>query len=346
MSPYTWPDLIAPDPFLAQSIPVEGLGAALRELTENDIRYVLVHMPHIDTDEIKLIEEILPFVPIYRDALLTVFDLTSPMPALYDDMPISLLPTITLLDYEIQQAADITWRLSFLVQAEAAEVDTVACEVGLFHDDRLVAQSATSLFAPLSDGQLRMAGDLDYVAVNVELSDALPPGDYVWGLSCGEGQTYRFPDRLMRDKAGNDTARRRATDVTFGDAIRLGGYAWSTRGADLKLSLLWEALAPIDHEYMVFVHLTDEKGRVWSQYDAIPCAWLCPTQTWVPQDLVIDHAIVNLGGVPPGEYTLSVGLYDPLSMERLSSRVNDDVTVTENSFTFPDRFVIRGNARP
>jgi hypothetical protein len=59
----------------------------------------------------------------------------------------------------------------------------------------------------------------------------------------------------------------------------------------------------------VFLQLLDANGVLAAQRDSEPGGGLALTTTWTPETVVRDpHAL--LMAVPPGEYTLIVGLYE------------------------------------
>jgi hypothetical protein len=55
-----------------------------------------------------------------------------------------------------------------------------------------------------------------------------------------------------------------------------------------------------------------------AQDDSVPVLWTYSTDEWKPGEVVIDfHELLISASVPPGEYTLQVGLYDEASGVRL-----------------------------
>lgn len=105
-----------------------------------------------------------------------------------------------------------------------------------------------------------------------------------------------------------------ATDALFGDAIRLQGYSLSADhlrpGDVLTLTLFWQAIAPLDQRYKVFVHLSDSDGRPLAQRDSEPQGGLAPTTIWMPNATVVDnYGLLTPLDLPAGVYTLRLGLY-------------------------------------
>jgi hypothetical protein len=108
--------------------------------------------------------------------------------------------------------------------------------------------------------------------------------------------------------------------ATFGEDIRLTDYAVSQADSDvLEVALRWQALKRMDRFYKIFLHLLDPTtGEVIGQVDTAPKNWGYPTTWWETGEVVIDSIQLSLAGLPPGQYELSVGLYDAATGERLS----------------------------
>jgi hypothetical protein len=103
--------------------------------------------------------------------------------------------------------------------------------------------------------------------------------------------------------------------------IRLSGYSLTTEttpGDAILLSLRWESLRRVDYNYHVFVHLLDVHGERVAQRDGQPVQWMRPISSWQPGEEIIDHyGLLLTDDLPTGEYTIAVGLYDPVSGQRL-----------------------------
>jgi len=108
----------------------------------------------------------------------------------------------------------------------------------------------------------------------------------------------------------------------FAGKIQLTGYALDGRqveaGQVVRLRLGWKATVKPDADYTVFVHVVGPDGRIWSQRDSQPGGGFRPTTTWVAgEDILDNHALLLGADVPPGEYQLLVGLYEPATGNRL-----------------------------
>lgn len=114
-----------------------------------------------------------------------------------------------------------------------------------------------------------------------------------------------------------------ALEARFGDSIALIGLdpppETIRQGADIPLVLYWESLSgDIGRGYTVFTHLLAPDGRLVAQHDSPPVNGQRPTEEWLPGEFVIDpHALVWRDKTYTGPARLVVGLYDPLTGERL-----------------------------
>lgn len=112
------------------------------------------------------------------------------------------------------------------------------------------------------------------------------------------------------------------TALAFGDRIRLLGFGLGTTrvraGERFVLDLYWQATAPVGEDWQVFIHLLDAEGRWQAGSDGPPREGWWPTTAWEPGRVVHDsHAFAVPADLPPGRYTLAVGLYRLTTLERL-----------------------------
>jgi 4-amino-4-deoxy-L-arabinose transferase-like glycosyltransferase len=107
----------------------------------------------------------------------------------------------------------------------------------------------------------------------------------------------------------------------LGERIRLIGYEVSgtaRSGEALRPRLYWQAQAPIDENYTVFVQLFDERGDLRAQHDCQPQRGDYPTSVWQRGEVIWDvHGIALPSDLPADTYRLVAGMYLPESMERL-----------------------------
>jgi hypothetical protein len=86
------------------------------------------------------------------------------------------------------------------------------------------------------------------------------------------------------------------TDVVFGDQIRLLGYdlECSAQSRACSLQLHWQAVAAMERDYTVFVHVVDASGEFATQDDHPPGDPFFPTSTWLPGEIVLDQHTLML----------------------------------------------------
>jgi hypothetical protein len=113
-----------------------------------------------------------------------------------------------------------------------------------------------------------------------------------------------------------------AVTANFGDEIRLRGYTTEpsegVAGQPLRLTLYWQALAPVPHDYTVFVHLRQPGGGNVAQADHRPLGSIYPTSLWPPGETIRETSDLLLPPeLAPGEYELWAGLYLLETGERL-----------------------------
>jgi 4-amino-4-deoxy-L-arabinose transferase-like glycosyltransferase len=130
-----------------------------------------------------------------------------------------------------------------------------------------------------------------------------------------------------------------ARPYRFGDRIELLEYEVPDSppmpGEPLAVTLYWRALAEMDEDYTVFVHLLDGDGTLLGQGDGPPLNGDYPTAHWSPGEVLADTHVVRLeDGLPEGAYLL-VGLYRLADGTRLPAytatgeRVPDDAIMLD-----------------
>jgi mannosyltransferase len=113
---------------------------------------------------------------------------------------------------------------------------------------------------------------------------------------------YNLPPDARFDLAGFITQR---ADADFGDQVRLLGMR---RISSTELVLIWQALASMETDYTLFVHVLDADGQILVNADHLPPR---PTREWRPGQIVPDRVtLALLPDLPPGDYRIEVGLYD------------------------------------
>ncbi|MBE7554717.1 MAG: glycosyltransferase family 39 protein [Anaerolineales bacterium] len=102
--------------------------------------------------------------------------------------------------------------------------------------------------------------------------------------------------------------------------VALVGYDvtqdYARPGGIVPITLYWQAQSLLSLRYKVFIHLLSppqEGGqRVLAQADDFPVCGLSHANTWTPGETVLDRHLLKLPpNLPPGEYTLLAGMYEP-----------------------------------
>ena len=143
---------------------------------------------------------------------------------------------------------------------------------------------------------------------------------------------------LDRDHNYQPTTPQHPQRTQFGLSVELIGYDLQSFGfaqdmplasnLQLPVTLHWHALETPDRNYHSFVHLLDAEGQIVAQADGQPGSGEFPTLGWLPGEYLTDTHVLQLPpDLPPGEYRLGVGLYDPKTNVRLGERVLLDQSV-------------------
>jgi len=115
-----------------------------------------------------------------------------------------------------------------------------------------------------------------------------------------------------------------ALSTPFGEAIRLTGYDAVLRdthlGPQLRVTLYWETLTTIAEDYKVSLRLLHDEGHLGAVRDAYPVLDAYRTDSWRPGEVIVDtHHLPLLAGLPPGDYTIQVTMYEPTTLAPLAT---------------------------
>ena len=333
------PPLLPGGAIAAQSIPPEDGGAALRELVDLGVRYVLVHKPYVDAAMDAHFRRVLPFAPTYEDETLTVYDLAAPLAVTYDGFPITLSDDLRLARFDVQQPAPDVWEFQILAQLRQGDGNTpYPCTLALASETHEWASSRFTLFEELDNGVYTI-GDLDSKEVAVHIEDALPPDEYHWRLTCN-GASFQPVEQFVVTETG--TLYTRPTSRThFDDIMTLAGYRWRTLGNMLRLDFWWDVQRAPGDNYIRFVHVLAPDGALLAQYDTFPCAWACPTSEWEAGQRIHDGAELQLWNLPAGQYRIALGWYHVDTHERLPATDADGNPIADSYVFLEDVFVVQ-----
>ena len=100
-------------------------------------------------------------------------------------------------------------------------------------------------------------------------------------------------------------------------------------GMPITVSVRWQALRPLEHDYTVFLHVISPDGQLQGQQDTMPQDNKLPTSLWRPGQVVDDRYRTNLKpDAPVGvHYTYHLGFYLWQTGQRLRTATDDKAVV-------------------
>ena len=107
-----------------------------------------------------------------------------------------------------------------------------------------------------------------------------------------------------------------------------GADALYLPGDDMHITLYWQPRGPLTPAHDVFLQLLDEKGQMVAGMEAPPLSWL-PTTDWEALPLRTQHSLRIPADLPPGDYRLITGLFEPESGARITWGKQDAITLGE-----------------
>jgi hypothetical protein len=89
-------------------------------------------------------------------------------------------------------------------------------------------------------------------------------------------------------------------------------------GQAIPITTLWQTLAPVSGDYTIFIHLRNSANQTVAQLDFRPFDGAYPTSHWLPGSTIEETRLWALpADVPPGLYSLRLGLYQVQTLARL-----------------------------
>ncbi|MGD9049979.1 MAG: hypothetical protein PVF77_18140, partial [Anaerolineae bacterium] len=195
----------------------------------------------------------------------------------------------------------------------------------------------------------------------LDLPPELPPGRYrieagLYDLATGdrlavtEGPGQGTGDTLILDyvtvpggaKPGEPAV---PLDAELGGAIRLLGFSpdlatqRAGAGDNVLLDLHWQAIAPTDEAYTVFVHVVADDGTTLTQHDGQPLGGFYPTAFWDPGEKIDEQILLHIpDDAASGTYRVIAGYYLLATGERLptsgaNARPGDIILLAEIQVT-------------
>lgn len=161
----------------------------------------------------------------------------------------------------------------------------------------------------------------------------LPSGSYTLEAELG-GQTITLANVQVKAPEHHFSLPliETSTDVRWDSLARLAGYSVhrsATGSNELIVGLVWEALGTANTSFRSFVHLQNSAGVLIAQDDTIPAGWTRPTTGWLAGEYIVDSHLLNLpADIQLGTYRLFVGIYDPVTRQRVTTPEGDYVFLT------------------
>ncbi|MSP14155.1 MAG: hypothetical protein EXR62_14515 [Chloroflexi bacterium] len=135
----------------------------------------------------------------------------------------------------------------------------------------------------------------------------------------------------------------RQVHATFGNdrgEIALAGYTLDRQGANLQLTLVWQARQAPAGDYKTFVHLFDPATeQIAAQFDGPPGAAQA-TGGWLAGEVVSQTLTLSLEQAPPGMYRLATGLYRATDLQRLPGSGADGTPLPADRVVLPDVVIV------
>ncbi|GIK36696.1 MAG: hypothetical protein BroJett011_05290 [Chloroflexota bacterium] len=118
----------------------------------------------------------------------------------------------------------------------------------------------------------------------------------------------------------------------FGPHITLWQVVYPSAG-EQTVVLSWQTDQPLKQNDTVFVHLLDSGGNLLAQADGAPYAGLYPLSNWQPGQIITDKRPLSpLLSNPADLAAIAVGIYNPVSGERLPAADAASQPLPDNSF--------------
>jgi len=138
----------------------------------------------------------------------------------------------------------------------------------------------------------------------------------------------------------------RKDTVIIGDFAQFVGHdivnlEW-VRGERIILTLYWRPTdqAPPPQDYSIYVHLLNAQGTKIANWDGQPLLNQYPTRFWRPGESLLDYWEFRVPkDTPTGPASLRIGIYDPVSGERLP--VTIDGQPAGDGVTIETRIVVK-----
>ena len=104
----------------------------------------------------------------------------------------------------------------------------------------------------------------------------------------------------------------------------------ATPGRPLTLNAHWQATHPIDFDYNIFIHVTDDAGDLIAQFDGQPQHGDRPMTTWLVGEVLPDSYQIDIPADAPDSLHVTMGVYNWQTLERLPLASGGDALTIGN----------------
>lgn len=176
-----------------------------------------------------------------------------------------------------------------------------------------------------------MDGELIAERMRWPLPRDLPGGEYTLLLRAGDAEIPLGEINVAgvaRDFTPPPVAHE--SGLRLGDGLLLYGYTLDAAADALTIELVWSAMAEVNADYTVFVHLVDPaSGEPVDQRDAMPRANAYPTSLWAAGEFISDAYHFDADGRDWCDYELRIGFYLTTSGARLPVSGADGLIIND-----------------
>jgi hypothetical protein len=322
------------------------VGQQLTRLAQEHIHFIIIHKNLVGADRISHWQRYLLTTPRFEDEQILAY---TTMPEMGDDYefqdelvpglgPVKTIVSTTCLTPGQTFEVDVGWgrtrplSQSFIVALSLVDTDGVVRQIAQFPLAAFASNLVWDYYRPLH-------------------VPALPVGQYTLQLSLidsatGEpaGKSISLQMMTVQTRPCNLATKPQAVDANamFGERMRLVEYDVRQQETTLKLKLYWRAEQRMDLDYKVFVHVFDwATGVPLAQDDAMPHRGAYPTTFWWPGEVVEDRISISLKDIPQGSYGIAVGVYEPMTSERLNLVNNQGEIIEDGRFILGDTVNIK-----
>ena len=196
-------------------------------------------------------------------------------------------------------------------------------ESGLMAEVAWVHPAATQQGVPLVLAAGRQAVDGDVTRWTIELPETTPPGPLLPRLRLWDAAGQSLAALTVSGQPRGDLylypvwpVEPEPADLPAGELTLLQITSRPLDAEHLAISLQWGVGVSLPANYKLALRLRDADGTQWAQLDAQPGYGFYPTSSWQAGTRFWDTLLLDVpAGLPPGDYTLSVLLYDAVSLE-------------------------------